>query len=272
MANDRITRRGQIRVYLGKCFRLFENEKQWKNFISAFIIMIILSVVTSKDMFVVFLDTKNGVFAIVCACIWVGLFNSIQAVCRERAIVKREHRTGLSISSYILAHVIYEMFICFVETLIILLVMLIKNHSHLPPEGLVMGKVPDMFLTLFLITFCSDMLALLISCIVKSETSAMTVMPFVLIIQLVMSGAVFPLDGASKVISYLTVSRWGMNGMMSIANTDSVIEKECSLMEMEGCDPTAKNLLIIWLIMTAYAVLYIAAAIIALSRVDKDER
>ena len=272
MSAQRITRSGQIRVYLGKCFRLFETEKQWKNFISAFIIMVILSMVTSSDMFVLFADTKNGVFAIACACIWVGLFNSIQSVCRERAIIKREHRTGLSISSYIMAHVIYEMFICFVESLIILIVMLIKNREHLPPEGLILGKVPDMFLTLFLITFCADMLALFISCLVKTETSAMTVMPFVLIIQLVMSGAVFELEGIAKGISYLTISRWGMNGMLSIANTDAFVEMECSLVGMEGCDPTAENLLAVWGVLALFTVIYIGLGIIALGRVDSDER
>ena len=272
MSAQRITRSEQIKVYLGKCFRLFETEKQWKNFVSAFIIMILLCLVTGEDMFVMFADTKNGVFAIACACIWVGLFNSIQSVCRERNIIKREHRTGLDISAYIMAHVIYEMFISFVESLIILIMMLIKNHDHLPPEGLILGKVPDMFITLFLITFCADMLALLISCIVKTETSAMTVMPFVLIIQLVMSGAVFELEGISKAISYLTISRWGMNGMLSIANTEIMVEMEGSYMGMEGCDPTAGNLLTIWAVLILFTVIYIVAAIIALGRVDNDER
>jgi hypothetical protein len=30
MAERRISGQGQIAVYLGKCFRLFRNEKQWK--------------------------------------------------------------------------------------------------------------------------------------------------------------------------------------------------------------------------------------------------
>ena len=272
MPNQRITRSGQIKIYLGKCFRLYQTEKQWKNFISALIIMILLALVTGSEMFVLFGDTKNGVFAIACACIWVGLFNSIQSVCRERSIIKREHRTGLDITSYIMAHVIYECFICFVESLIILIVMIIKNHDHLPPEGLILGKVPDMFITLLFITICADMLALFISCLVKTENSAMTVMPFVLIIQLVMSGAVFELEGIAKVISYLTISRWGMNGMLSIACTDQLVNAEKTYYALEGCDPTAGNLCSIWGILLLFAVIYIIGAIIALQRVDNDER
>ena len=34
MSEKRISGIQQIHIYLGKCWRLFKNEKQWKNFIS----------------------------------------------------------------------------------------------------------------------------------------------------------------------------------------------------------------------------------------------
>ena len=99
MSEKRISGIQQIHIYLGKCWRLFKNEKQWKNFISSFIIILIISLVTGPDMFQTYSDTNKGAFAIVSACIWSGLFNSIQSICRERDIIKREYRTGLRISS-----------------------------------------------------------------------------------------------------------------------------------------------------------------------------
>ena len=56
---------------------------------------------------------------VISACIWSGIFHSIRSVCRERAIVKREYRTGLRLSSYVLAHVLYETALCSAEALII---------------------------------------------------------------------------------------------------------------------------------------------------------
>ena len=44
--------------------------------------------------------TLMGAFAIACVCIWTGSFNSIQVICRERDVIKREHRAGMHISSY----------------------------------------------------------------------------------------------------------------------------------------------------------------------------
>ena len=37
----------QVKIYTGKCFRVFLNEKGWKIFISAAIITILISSVTS---------------------------------------------------------------------------------------------------------------------------------------------------------------------------------------------------------------------------------
>ena len=259
---------GQIRVYLGKCFRLFRTEKQWKNFISSFIIVAIISLVTGSDMFKAYGATKSGVFAIVSACIWAGLFNSIRSVCRERDIIKREYRTGLRISSYILAHVIYEAFLCAVEALIVELFVIFRNLSHLPPKGLVFPMVIDMYLTIFLITFASDMIALLVSCIVRSENTAMTIMPFVLVVQLVMSGFIFELKGVSEYISYLTTSRWGVDAFMALARTNSDVDLQAL---WSGAD-NAGSLPVNWLILTGFSALYIILAILFLRRVDRDQR
>lgn len=272
MTENRISRAGQTKIYVGKCCRLFINEKQWKNLISTFLIMVLICMVTSREMFTSFVPTRQGGFAIVCACIWIGLFNSIQSVCRERDIVKREHRTGLHISSYIMAHVIYEAALCLAETVIVTLITVIRNITHLPPRGLIFPLLLDFAVTFFVILFSSDMIALLISCIVKKENTAMTVMPFVLIIQLIMSGMIFELSGLPKLISALTISRWGLNAICAIANTDNTLEIYCSFSGIEGCDPSPGNLFMLWLRLLFFAAVYIAAAIVMLKRVDKDKR
>ncbi|MBO6159768.1 MAG: ABC transporter permease [Firmicutes bacterium] len=274
---NRISRLGQARIYFGKCLRLFVNEKQWKNFISALIIVLIISFVTSDEMFRDFRDTKNGAFAIICACIWIGLFNSIQSVCRERPIIKHEHRTGLHISSYILAHVWYEAILCLVQSLIVFVVVLLKNASHLPVKGVVMGMPLDLLFTLFLVTFTSDMIALLISCIVKTETSAMTVMPFVLIIQLVMSGAVFVLEGAASFIANFTISKWGLNAILSLANTHSRVQTGYDAwvaqgLTEEGITAEPSTMLGCWGMLLLFCIIYIALAVIFLKQVDRDQR
>ncbi len=272
MMGKRISWFGQVKVYAGKCFRIFLSEKQWKNFISSLIIILIISLVTGDEMFSGYRDTKNGIFAIVSACIWIGLFNSIRSICKERAIIKREHRTGLHISAYISAHVVYEFVVCWVETLIVVIVTFIKNHDHLPDDGLVMPMFMDVFTLLFLVILSSDMIAIMLSCIVKDENMAMTVMPFILIIQLVMSGNVFDLSGVSEWISYITISRWGMNGLLAIANTDPEVELGYVTLGNGGADPEFSTLMGVYGVLVLFCVVYVAIGILFLKLVDKDKR
>ncbi|MCD7817815.1 MAG: ABC transporter permease, partial [Lachnospiraceae bacterium] len=184
----------------------------------------------------------------------------------------REYRTGLHISSYILAHVIYELALCAMEALLVILIICIRNHSHLPDSGLVFPMVIDFYLSILLILFASDMIALLISCIVRSENTAMTVMPFVLIIQLVMAGTIFSLDGLTELISYLTVSKWGMNALCAIANTNTALSLVYRYQGDGNSNPSAGNLLCIWILLLVFAAIYIFISILALKRVDKDKR
>ena len=76
--------------------------------------------------------------------------------------------------------------------------------------------VVDLGITILLVTYASDMMALMISCLVRTTTTAMTVMPFMLIFQLVFSGTFFTLEGFASKLSDLTISKWGLNSMCAI--------------------------------------------------------
>lgn len=269
------TRLSQIQIYTKKCFRIFMNGKGWTTFISAAIIAIIISAVTGENTFVTYSDTRNGAFAFVCACIWIGLFNSIQSICAERDIIKREHRTGLHISSYVAAHMIYEMALCLIEAIIVTVVVAIRNSSHLPEDALILPVGLELCVTFFLIIYSSDVLGLAISSIVKTPNTAMTVMPFVLIIQLVMSGMIFKLEGATAQVAKITISKWGLQ---AICSTADVIQLEKPLIfelteEIEkDYEHTGGHLLQMWGILLGFAVLYGIISVIALKFVDKDKR
>lgn len=231
---------GQIKVYVGKFFRIFKNEKDWKVILFAIIISGLLSAVLGDQVFHSKESTRTGFFAIVSACIWIGIFNSIQTICRERQIIKREHRTGLHITSYVAAHLIYQGIICLVQTL--LMVIIYRLFLDFPKDGLITGFFPlDFFITLFLILYSADVLGLAVSSVVKSTTSAMTVMPFILIIQLIFSGSIFPITGNAKIISDLTISKWGQRALCIQANMNELpsemLDSELQMVEqIDGYD------------------------------------
>ena len=200
----------QTGIYLGKFFRMFVFQSDWKVMPMSAIIAGLVAMVMGPSLFNNMEGHLMGSFAISCICVWNGFFNSIQVVCRERPIVKREHRSGVHISSYITAHTIYQAFLCLLQTIITLFVFY-KMNIKFPETGVFFSDIfIDLGVTIFLSIFAADMLSLLVSCLVHNTTTAMTVMPFLLIFQLVFSSGFFALPESVTWMSNLTITKWSL--------------------------------------------------------------
>ncbi len=274
------------------------------------LIAALVTFVVGGNLFVTQEGTTTGTFALTCACIWNGFFNSIQVVCREREIVKREHRAGLYVSSYLFSHMLYQLLLCFLQTLIILLICRVAG-VRFPAEGVVTPwGIADLGITILLVTYAADTVALMVSCLVKTTTAAMTVMPFLLTYQLIFSGGLFDL-GAADLIKVTTISHWGMDALCTIGrfndlptvalwNTlvrfkDVAVEGQKPLLylltriEQSGqrddflmwagqysgnpaYEALPANLLPSWSALLLMTFLFATAAIIVLRRIDKDKR
>lgn len=304
-------RMGQIRIYLGKLFRMFVFVNDWKLLPMAAIIAGLVAKVAAVNMFKTQEGTIFGSLALACICLWNGCFNSIQVVCREREVIKREHRDGMHVSSYICAHMIYQAFLCLCQSIITIIVCKYAGLSF-PQAGIIFGNFfIDFGITLFLITFSADMMALMLSCMVKNTTSAMTVMPFVLIFELLFSGSMFELSGTAQKLTNISIAKWGINSLGSLANYNSLPMvtiwnklKTFSGLEFYGAKPvesvmkyleesgnaekltywmgahnqnanyeyTVSNLAQCWGSLAIFAILFVVIAVVFLERIDHDKR
>ena len=221
----RVRHRGRIpQVYmiLGKLFRMFVYQSDWIVFPMSALIAGLLAYVIRSDFMKTMEGTIKGAFAISCVALWNGCFNSIQVICRERDIIKREHRAGMHITSYVIAHMIYQALLCIGQTIIMLYIFLAVEISF-PAQGFITKWfLLDIGITVFLVTYSADMLSLLISSIVKTTTGAMTVMPFLLIFQLVFSGGLFSLPSWSEPVTNLTLSHYGLECITAQADYNSL--------------------------------------------------
>ena len=102
----------QIWIYLGKFLRMFVYQNDWKVLPMSAIIAGLVAIVVRSMLFRSMIDTLEGAFSLTCVAIWNGCFNSIQVICRERDVVKRDHRSGMHITSYVAAHLIYQAMLC----------------------------------------------------------------------------------------------------------------------------------------------------------------
>ena len=211
-------RGGQVFIYLGKLLRGFVYQNDWKVLPMTALIAGLVSMVVRRDYFLTMEGTLKGAFALTCVAIWNGCFNSIQVVCREREIIKREHRSGLHISAYIFSHMVYQAMLCLLQSGLTLFVC-INTGVKFPQQGLFTPwLIVDLGITIFLISYASDMLSLWVSSITRSTTSAMTVMPFILIFQLVFSGGIFTLPSWAEKMSMASISNYGLKCIAAQSN------------------------------------------------------
>ncbi len=248
---------------------------------------IIVGLVSSEDTFITYEDTKSTLFTMVCVAIWIGLFNSIQEICQERGILKREYMANLKIFAYVTAKFIVQFILCLLQSLVFLGVCMLL--MDFPSEGVVSESFfIDVFISLFLLMLASDMLGLFVSSIVKSGDIANITAPIILIVQLVLSGVLFDLNGFTEKISYITFSKWGMDSLGSIVDLnnlelrvvaeakddatrnmlESVIEREF----YDGFEAVPKHIWFTWIVLFLFIVLLIAVSSLILRRISKDAR
>ena len=212
-------RGAQIWIYFGKFLRMFFYQSDWKVLPMAALIAGLVGMVMKVSLFQTMEGTLMGAFALVMVCIWNGCFNSIQVICRERDVIKREHRSGMHISSYIVAHMLYQAILCLLQTGITIYVTRTVGVRYDLCQP-IFGRwfLAEIGLSLFLITFASDMMALWISTLAHSTTTAMTVMPFILIFQLVFSGGMLSLPEWTAPLQNFTISAPALNVLAAQGN------------------------------------------------------
>ena len=116
----------------------------------------------------------------------------------------------MHITSYIAAHMIYQALLCLLQTGITIYILGIVGVSF-PNHSLVTGSFLSEFaISLFLITYAADMMALWISALCRSSTTAMTVMPVILIFQLVCSGGLISLPLRMEPVKDYVISNVGL--------------------------------------------------------------
>ncbi len=240
-------------------------------------IALLLAVVADDEVFEIYESTKSILFALSCAGIWIGLFNSIQEICKERVILKREYMSNLKLWAYTLSKYTVQAILGVVQALLITIVF--AAAVGMPEKGVFFETAFfEIFFTLWLTIMASTALGFVISAMVKSGDKAMTCAPFVLIIQLLFSGILFELKGVGKKIAYVTVSKWSVEGLGSIANLNDLetkLQQEMPNAEHEFqkiFEFTKGHVLHHWAILGVMALFCGILTTVLLRRISKDGR
>lgn len=269
-------KRAELPVLCSRYIKLIINDKQrlLLLMLQAPVLALLISLVADGKQFEEYEMTKSLLFALSCSAFWVGMLNSIQEICKEKSILKREYMTGLSLNAYVLSKILVLGILCLIQSLLIVSVFAVT--VGLPESGLIMSPFLELLISTFLTAVASAAMGLFVSSLFTNADRAMTVAPILLMPQILFSGLIFKLSGATEGISWLAVCRWSMEAYGTTANLNSLdlkLQQEGIMIphEFEGFfEFTRSHMIKDWLILVAFILLFLVLARIVLLRISKD--
>lgn len=238
------------------------------------LLALLISIVADGTQFDEYRMTRSLLFALSCSAFWVGIMNSIQEVCKERNILKREYMAGLRLDSYLLSKMVVLAIVCAIQSFMLISVFTLL--VGLPSQGVFMGAYLEFLLATFLISLSASAMGIFVSSLFTNADRAMTIAPLLLMPQLLFSGMIFELDGIANIISYVVVSRWSMMSFGSTSDLNSVgmITEEGRRIVTYSSFYThsATHLLSTWLVLLLFIGLFSLASVLVLRNINKERK
>lgn len=269
-ANPKMAHKGDIlkqtAIMTGRYFNLmFHDIKRLMMLIlQAPILGVLLSLVANEDVYAQQRITKSILFAMACCAFWIGILNSIQEVCKERTILRREYLSGLSLTAYIMSKFIVLGFWCIVQS-----ALLLGTFGALigfPEKGLLFSPTTEFFVTTFLTAFSATAMGLFVSSLFTNADRAMTIAPILLMPQILFAGLAFELSGVVEKISYVITCRWSMDAFGASTNLDNLPVGDVIL---DAAEYSGMSLWTPWLILLGFSVVFGVLSYLALTNVEK---
>ena len=216
----------QLLILMKRYIKLISNDRQQMLllFAQAPLIAVLLSFVANDKMYSYYANTKAMLFSIGCACVWLGLLNSIQEICKEKVILQKEYMANLKLSTYLLSKVVVQGILAFIQSTLIVIIFqgIVGKSTH----HILFNSYWDMQIICFLSILSSASMGLLVSSFVKNSDIAMSVVPLILVPQLLFSGMLFQLEGFTEIVSYLVLCRYSMEGLGTTVNLNELTHPE----------------------------------------------
>lgn len=192
-----------------------------------------------QGMYVVVGDTQRLLFVMALAPTLLGIFAASYEITKEAPIYQRERLVNLKIWPYLLSKTSVLTIFALVQCLLFLLV--IGFRIDFPREGIFLPSGLEMYVTLVLATVASLSLGLLISAAVPSREIVIYIILVVLFIQILFSGAIFGIPKGARWLSWLTITRWSLEGLGSTADMERLRDMGGGCIEPEGLEDTPED-------------------------------
>ncbi len=267
----------QLPVLCSRYAKLILNDRQRLIllFAQAPILALLISLVANGQQFAQYEMTKSLLFALACCAFWLGMLNSIQEICKERNIIRREYMTGLSLGSYIISKILVLGVVCMIQS--VLIVGVFALAIGLPDKGILFDPFSELLITTFLTALSAASTGLFISSFFTNADKATSVAPLMLMPQILFSGLIFKLSGAAELISWFAVCRWSMEGYGTTADLNDLelrLQQEGIMIPHESesfYEFTTSHILTAWGILAVFCIGFLVLTRIVMINLRKEK-
>lgn len=196
------------------------------------------------------------------AAAWLGLFNTIQEIVKERDMLKKEYMSGLNFTSYMFSKIIVFSVLSMYQAITCVSIVYFHLNPR-PEEVLITNTLLDLIINFFLVSFSTSTIGIFVSSIVKDTKTTLILSPLYMMIQMLFSGMFIPFIELTKKISYFVIARWGYEAFASISNLTKygVIPPDTDFFDF-----TAVHVINTWMIFIGIFVIFLVASIIAIKQ------
>jgi len=164
-------------------------------------------------------STQEILFIMGFSAVLFGCVNAAREIVKEAPIYRRERAINLGILPYLGSKIAVLALLCLLQSALLVVII----HTADPfQQGILWPALLEVYITLALASLVGLMMGLAISAIAPSTDRAMSLIPIILIPQVIFSGTVFPFkDAVPQLFSMIFATRWSIGALGSIVGLHS---------------------------------------------------
>lgn len=172
-------------------------------------------------------------------------------------MLRRERLGGLGPTAYLASKLVVLTLLVLVQSG--LLVGVLAATLQMPAHGILVPAAVEIYVTVVLCGIAGVALGLALSAIASTPDKAMSLIPIVLVPQVLFAGLMFQLTGVTKLISWAVSSRPGVDALSAIVSLNDLPSPLPLPYEPEHAH-TAAILLVTWATLAAHVLVFSALA------------
>jgi hypothetical protein len=199
-------------------------------------------------------DAQKVLFIMAFAAVMFGCINGAREIVKEAPIYRRERAVNLGIVPYMFSKIVVLGVLCLFQSAILVILVNLVAPLH---SSIFLPAPLEIYITIALTSLAGLMIGLTVSAFAPNNDRAMSLIPIILIPQVIFSGTIFPLTGGiMQFLGLFFAVRWAMAASGSTVGLDNYLPSGDKLLGNNNVYQNSSGyLFLVWFALIAMIVL-----------------